>query len=154
MVTFVAFVVQEVSQPAIFVCSMAAVEKLRLEKGDAVLDEATCAMGLSLGEYSALCFAGAITFEDGVKVTKARSVTDAVADVRVTEVGATEVMVRVTEVRVTADKVIEVRLTDVNVTEVTEVRVTEVRVTEVRVTDVGVRGNDKCYKYSTDKCYE
>ena len=63
---------QEVSQPAIFVCSMAAVEKLRLEKGDAALEEATCAMGLSLGEYSALCFAGALSFEDGVKVTKAR----------------------------------------------------------------------------------
>lgn len=63
---------QEVSQPAIFVCSMAAVEKLRLEKGDAALDEATCAMGLSLGEYSALCFAGALSFEDGVRVTKAR----------------------------------------------------------------------------------
>ena len=29
-------------------------------------------MGLSLGEYSALCFAGAMSFEDGVKVTKAR----------------------------------------------------------------------------------
>lgn len=29
-------------------------------------------MGLSLGEYSALCFAGAISFEDGVKLTKAR----------------------------------------------------------------------------------
>lgn len=63
---------QEVSQPAIFVCSMAALEKLRLEKGDSALDEATCAMGLSLGEYSALCFAGALSFEDGVKVTKAR----------------------------------------------------------------------------------
>ncbi|KAG5192095.1 malonyl-CoA:ACP transacylase [Tribonema minus] len=62
----------EVSQPAIFVCSMAAVEKLRQEKGDAAVDEATCAMGLSLGEYSALCFAGALSFEDGVRVTKAR----------------------------------------------------------------------------------
>lgn len=51
---------------------MAAVEKLRLEKGDAAVDEATCSMGLSLGEYSALCFAGALSFEDGVKVTKAR----------------------------------------------------------------------------------
>ena len=51
---------------------MAAVEKLRMEKGDAVIDSATAAMGLSLGEYSALCFAGAISFEDGVKVTKAR----------------------------------------------------------------------------------
>ena len=29
-------------------------------------------MGLSLGEYSALCFADAISFADGVKVTKAR----------------------------------------------------------------------------------
>jgi [acyl-carrier-protein] S-malonyltransferase len=29
-------------------------------------------MGLSLGEYSALCFAGAFSFEDGVKLTKAR----------------------------------------------------------------------------------
>ena len=36
------------------------------------IDEASCAMGLSLGEYSALCFAGAMSFEDGVKVTKVR----------------------------------------------------------------------------------
>lgn len=62
----------EVSQPAIFVASMAAVEKLKQEKGQEALDEATCAMGLSLGEYSALCFADAISFADGVKITKAR----------------------------------------------------------------------------------
>jgi len=62
----------EVSQPAIFVASMAAVEKLRQEQGQEAVDAATCAMGLSLGEYSALCFAGAISFKDGVKVTKAR----------------------------------------------------------------------------------
>jgi len=62
----------EISQPAIFVASMAAVEKLRLEQGQEALDAATCAMGLSLGEYSALCFAGAISFEDGVRITKAR----------------------------------------------------------------------------------
>ncbi|CAM9422246.1 unnamed protein product, partial [Chrysoparadoxa australica] len=62
----------EVSQPAIFVCSMAAVEKMRQEMGDEAVDAATSAMGLSLGEYSALCFAGALSFEDGVKVTKAR----------------------------------------------------------------------------------
>lgn len=61
-----------VSQPAIFVASMAAVEKLRQEEGQEALDAATCAMGLSLGEYSALCFADAISFEDGVKITKAR----------------------------------------------------------------------------------
>ena len=34
-----------VSQPAIFVASMAAGEKLRQEQGDAALDAATCAMG-------------------------------------------------------------------------------------------------------------
>merc|ERR1719384_1427000 len=62
----------EVSQPAIFVASMAAVEKLKQEEGQEAVDAATCAMGLSLGEYSALCFAGAISFEDGVKVTNAR----------------------------------------------------------------------------------
>jgi len=62
----------EVSQPAIFVASMAAVEKLKQEKGEEALDAATCAMGLSLGEYSALCFAGALDFKDGVKITKAR----------------------------------------------------------------------------------
>lgn len=61
-----------VSQPAIFVASMAAVEKLRQEGGDDVVNEATVAMGLSLGEYSALCYAGALSFEDGVRITKAR----------------------------------------------------------------------------------
>ncbi|KAL3940841.1 MAG: hypothetical protein SGBAC_004691 [Bacillariaceae sp.] len=61
-----------ISQPAIFVASMAAVEKLKQESGQEALDEATCAMGLSLGEYSALCFSGAISFADGVKITKAR----------------------------------------------------------------------------------
>jgi len=61
-----------ISQPAIFVASMAAVEKLRQEEGQAAIDAATCAMGLSLGEYSALCFSGALSFADGVKITKAR----------------------------------------------------------------------------------
>lgn len=61
-----------VSQPAIFVASMAAVEKLRQEQGQEAVDAATCAMGLSLGEYSALCFSGALSFADGVKITKVR----------------------------------------------------------------------------------
>lgn len=61
-----------VSQPAIFVASMAAVEKLRQEEGEEAADAATVAMGLSLGEYSALCYSGAISFADGVKITKAR----------------------------------------------------------------------------------
>jgi len=61
-----------VSQPAIFVASMAAVEKLKQDAGVEAIDAATCAMGLSLGEYSALCFADALSFADGVKITKAR----------------------------------------------------------------------------------
>jgi len=61
-----------VSQPAIFVSSMAALEKMKMEMGEDAVAAATCAMGLSLGEYSALCYAGALSFEDGVKVTKAR----------------------------------------------------------------------------------
>jgi len=60
-----------ISQPAIFVSSLAAVEKLRAENAD-VVDQANMAMGLSLGEYTALAFAGAISFEDGVRITKAR----------------------------------------------------------------------------------
>ena len=60
-----------VAQTAIFVTSMACVEKLRQENPEAI-DSCTVAMGLSLGEYSALCFAGAFSFEDGVRLTKAR----------------------------------------------------------------------------------
>jgi len=70
-----------IAQPAMFVTSMAALEKLRAEDED--FEEATCAMGLSLGEYSALCYAGALTFEDGVKLTKLRGeAMQAAADAR------------------------------------------------------------------------
>eukprot|EP00922_Rhytidocystis_sp_ex-Travisia-forbesii_P017298 GHVS01025817.1.p1 GENE.GHVS01025817.1~~GHVS01025817.1.p1 ORF type:complete len:331 (+),score=55.11 GHVS01025817.1:167-1159(+) len=62
----------EVCQPATFVHSMAAVERLREEKGEEEAMSATVCLGLSLGEYSALCYAGAISFEDCVKVTKER----------------------------------------------------------------------------------
>lgn len=54
-----------IAQVAIFVSSMAALEKLKLEDPSAI-ESCTVAMGLSLGEYTALCFAGAFTFEDGV----------------------------------------------------------------------------------------
>jgi len=61
-----------VSQPAIFVTSAAAVEKLRATEGEDAVNAATVAMGLSLGEYTALWYAGAFSFEDGVRLTKAR----------------------------------------------------------------------------------
>lgn len=60
-----------ISQPALFVCSLAALEKLKAESPDVV---ARCEMaaGLSLGEYTALVFAGAMTFEDGLQVVRQR----------------------------------------------------------------------------------
>lgn len=61
----------DVSQPAIFVASLAALEKLQADQPDALADVAAAA-GLSLGEYTALVFAGAMTFEDGLRVVKAR----------------------------------------------------------------------------------
>merc|ERR1711937_711093 len=73
---------------------MAAVEKLKQDAGAEAVDEATCAMGLSLGEYSALCFAGALSFADGVKITKARgeamqAASDAVDSGMVSVIGLT-----------------------------------------------------------------
>lgn len=61
----------DVSQPAIFVASLAALEQLRATEPDAEAGVFATA-GLSLGEYTALAFAGAIGFEDGVKLVQAR----------------------------------------------------------------------------------
>jgi [acyl-carrier-protein] S-malonyltransferase len=60
-----------VSQPALFVTSLAALEMLRVENPQAV---ETCRMaaGLSLGEYTALVFAGALSFADGLRVVERR----------------------------------------------------------------------------------
>ena len=61
----------DASQPAIFVASLAALEGLKAEQPDLV---ASCegAAGLSLGEYTALVFAGALSFEDGLRVVRRR----------------------------------------------------------------------------------
>ena len=61
----------DVSQPAIYVASLAALEQLRATD-PALLDSVTAAAGLSLGEYTALTFAGALTFADGLRVVQAR----------------------------------------------------------------------------------
>jgi len=60
-----------ISQPAIFVASMAALEQLKATD-PAALEGVTNTAGLSLGEYTALTFAGAITFADALTVVKAR----------------------------------------------------------------------------------
>ncbi len=59
------------SQPAIFVTSAALLEVLRTSPATAVLKPDVTA-GLSLGEYTALYAAGAISFEDGLKLVKKR----------------------------------------------------------------------------------
>lgn len=59
------------SQPAIFVTSLAALELLRSESPEIVLS-CEAAAGLSLGEYTALVFAGVLEFEDGVTLVQRR----------------------------------------------------------------------------------
>jgi [acyl-carrier-protein] S-malonyltransferase len=61
----------DISQPAIFVASLAALEGLRAEQPHLV-ENATGAAGLSLGEYTALVFAGALDFETGLRVVRRR----------------------------------------------------------------------------------
>src|SRR6516165_3045380 len=60
-----------VSQPAIFVASLAALESLRSTNPQA---EAECVAtaGLSLGEYTALVFSGAMSFADGLRLVQKR----------------------------------------------------------------------------------
>jgi [acyl-carrier-protein] S-malonyltransferase len=57
----------DVSQPAIFVDSLAALEVLKETEPDA-LENVVATAGLSLGEYTALVYAGAMSFADGLKV--------------------------------------------------------------------------------------
>lgn len=61
----------DVSQPALFVASLAALEDLKARE-PAVVDACAGAAGLSLGEYTALCFAGAFDFETGLKLVRQR----------------------------------------------------------------------------------
>lgn len=61
----------DISQPALFVCTFAALEKLKAENPEAV-ENCSIAAGLSLGEYTALTFAGAMSFEDGLRVVRKR----------------------------------------------------------------------------------
>ena len=59
------------SQPALFVTSLAAIEALRDKSPDVVLS-CQAAAGLSLGEYTALVFAGAMEFEVGLRIVQER----------------------------------------------------------------------------------
>ncbi|MFO0904810.1 MAG: ACP S-malonyltransferase [Pirellulales bacterium] len=61
----------DVSQPALFVTSLAALDALRTEQPQ-VVESAAATAGLSLGEYTALVFAGVLEFEDGLRVVRLR----------------------------------------------------------------------------------
>ncbi len=61
----------EFCQPALFVSSMAAVEVLRQEQAELV-SKATAAAGLSLGEYTAVCFAGGLDFAAALRLVQRR----------------------------------------------------------------------------------
>jgi [acyl-carrier-protein] S-malonyltransferase len=60
-----------VSQPALYVASLAALESLQAAEPDAAR-ECSAAAGLSLGEYTALTFAGALDFADGLRLVQTR----------------------------------------------------------------------------------
>jgi [acyl-carrier-protein] S-malonyltransferase len=59
------------SQPALFVTSLAALESLRAESPEVVLS-CEAAAGLSLGEYTAMVFAGIMDFDDGLMLVQRR----------------------------------------------------------------------------------
>jgi [acyl-carrier-protein] S-malonyltransferase len=60
------------SQPAVLVTSLAAVEKLKHEYPKAI-ENCVSASGYNVGEYAALVFAGAMTFDDAVRLVKIRA---------------------------------------------------------------------------------
>lgn len=59
------------SQPALYVCSLAALEQLKVDQPELV-DAAAAAAGLSLGEYTALTFADSLDFESGLRLVQER----------------------------------------------------------------------------------
>ncbi|MDR3196656.1 MAG: ACP S-malonyltransferase [Planctomycetaceae bacterium] len=60
-----------VSQPAIFTLSIAVLEFLKAKEPETV-EYCEAAAGLSLGEYTALVFAGVLSFEDGLRLVQKR----------------------------------------------------------------------------------
>lgn len=60
-----------ISQPALYVCSFAAMEVLRQQNPE-LLGQCQATAGLSLGEYTAIAFAGAVDFEAGLRLVQRR----------------------------------------------------------------------------------
>lgn len=60
-----------ISQPALYVTSLAALELLK-QNSPEIVEQCSAAAGLSLGEYTAIAFAGGMSFEDGLRLVQAR----------------------------------------------------------------------------------
>ncbi len=60
-----------ISQPAIYVSSLAALESLRSQSPD-IEKDCSATAGLSLGEFTALTFAGVFSFAEGLKLVQTR----------------------------------------------------------------------------------
>jgi [acyl-carrier-protein] S-malonyltransferase len=60
------------AQPALMAASIAALRALETETGFKAARQAAYVAGHSLGEYSALCAAGSVTLEDGVRLLRLR----------------------------------------------------------------------------------
>ena len=61
----------DISQPALYVSSMAVLEKLKTDSPE-IYENCAGAAGLSLGEYTAIAFADGLSFEDGLKLVRRR----------------------------------------------------------------------------------
>lgn len=65
----------DAAQPALYTCSVASWAGWMEQQGRTISDAAgmiACTAGLSLGEYTALCLAGAFSFEDGLSLVALR----------------------------------------------------------------------------------
>ncbi|MDR0705578.1 MAG: ACP S-malonyltransferase [Planctomycetaceae bacterium] len=60
-----------ISQPAIFTLSLVALEYLKTKEPE-IVEHCEAVAGLSLGEYTALVFAGVFEFEDGLRLVQKR----------------------------------------------------------------------------------
>ncbi len=100
------------SQPALFVTSLAALELLREQSPDIVL-ACEAAAGLSLGEYTAMVFAGIMDFEEGLMTVQRRGAAmqeaaDATAGGMVTIIGLERAQVEALCQQARQDEVLEI----------------------------------------------
>lgn len=100
------------SQPALFVTSLAALESLRAESPDVIL-ACEVAAGLSLGEYTAMVFAGVMDFEAGLTLVQERGAAmqraaDATPSGMVSLLGLERVQVEALCAKVRGNEVLEV----------------------------------------------